>query len=705
MEAEKLRSKDQRLLPGNEAFENWIAQKIIDERNKLVPFGTKETGDPDLIAVVVHVIHNDEAYGVGVNITDEQIYSQIEVLNEDFQRLNADTLDTQPEFLPFASKLNVEFVLARQDENGQPTTGIVRKKGPKTSYNITVTDRELLSAVSQWDPNMYLNIWVTDLAGQNIGLAQFPDFGESQGPSGLPGLDDKPNKSNEATDGLVIDYQAFGSVEKAPGLNLKPQYNLGRSTTHEIGHFFGLLHVWGDGGCGVDDFVVDTPNSDKDYLGNCNPTGFISCGSNDMYQNFLYYTDDACMNIFSAGQVGRMEIILQYAPRRASLLNSTGTEYPQNLSYDLAITSVTSPGKVVCDGNVIPAISVKNNGGFAVKDFDIILSLNDIQTNYTYTGDSIKSGETIVLEFEASSLGTGVYTLTFELVNLPDDGNLENNMISDVFAVDGQEDFIPLRQQFEVADFEDTNWISINEDGDIGWEIKNIRYNIGSNNSAYINLFNYEARRQIDWLVSPLLDFSGATEASLKFKTSYAKNSDFNDQLQIVVAEGCDGFFNKVLQTYNSANLSVTNSVTFWEPKSRNDWKEHSINLNDYAGKQDIRIAFKAINDFGNNLYIDDIEFFTTSADKLVTVAQNSFTLYPNPTFNGQFQLAFNTSERQEVVVRIFDQLGKQVLATPFPNTLNQTYYYNLANQPAGIYYIYAQGKDFVRSKKLLIVN
>ena len=705
MEAEKLRAKDQNLLPGNEAFENWIAQKIREEREKLIPFGTRETGDPDLIAVVVHVIHNDEAYGVGVNITDEQIFSQIEVLNEDFRRMNADTLDTQPEFLAVASKLNVEFVLARQDENGQPTNGIIRKKGPKTTYNITVADRELLSEVSQWDPDIYLNIWVTDLAGQNIGLAQFPDFGESQDPNGLPGLDDKPNKSNEATDGLVIDYQAFGSVEKVPGLNLKPQYNLGRSATHEIGHFFGLLHVWGDGGCSVDDFVSDTPNSDTDYLGNCNASGFISCGSNDMYQNYLYYTDDACMNIFSGGQVGRMEIILQYAPRRASLRNSIGTEYPQTFNFDLAIVSVNSPGKVVCEGNVSPSVTVKNNGENAVKNFDIILILNDAQTIYNYIGDSIKSGEVVVLEFDQLVLSDGIYNITFELINLPEDDEPLNNSIAYVFAVDGQEDFIPLRQQFDVPDLEATNWIAINEDDDIGWKINDIRYNIGSNTAAYINFFNYEERRQIDWLVSPLLDFSEAIEASMKFKASYAKNSVFNDQLQVVVAEGCDGFFDRVLQTYNSDNLSVTNSVSFWEPQSRNDWKELSIDLNEFAGKNDIRVAFKAVNDFGNNLYIDDIEFYTTSTDKLVTVAQNSFTLYPNPAFDGQFQLAFNTSERQEVIVRIFDQLGKELLMTQFPNTLNQTYYYNLAHQPAGIYYIYAQGKDFVRSKKLLIGN
>jgi hypothetical protein len=705
MEAEKLRTKNQNYLPGNEIFEKWLSQKIKEERNKLIPFGTKEVGEPDKVAVVVHVIHNGENYGVGVNITNEQIYSQIEVLNEDFRRMNGDTLDTQSEFLPLASKLNIEFVLARQDENGNPTTGIIREEGTKSSYDISVADRTLLSNISQWDPSIYLNIWVTDLAGQNIGLAQFPDFGESQDPNGLPGLDDKDNKANPVTDGLVIDYQAFGSVDKVPGLDLKSQYDLGRSATHEIGHFFGLLHVWGDGGCFVDDYVEDTPNSNTDYLGDCVPAVHLSCNSNDMFENYMYYTDDACMNIFSTGQVGRMDIILQYAPRRASLLNSIGTEYPENLSFDLAIASVLSPGKVLCEGNIIPAIEVKNNGGSAVGEFSIILTINDIDYDYSYTGDSIRSGETVELEFGDFQLTDGSHHITFELTNILSDVEPSNNSATHVFAIDNQGDFIPLREKFAVENIEDTNWITLNEDEDIGWEIAKTDFGTTSNPSAFINLFNYEDRRQIDWLVSPILDFSNAVEASLKFKASYARNTGFNDQLQVVASEDCESFFDTVLKTFTVTDLAVTNSGDYWEPESLADWKEHSIDLTDFAGKNNIRLAFKSINDYGNNLYLDDVEFYTTAEDKIVTVAQNSFTLYPNPAIDGRFQLAFNTSGRQEVAVHIYDELGREVVVGEFPNTLNQTYYYNLQSQPAGIYFVHVVGKDFIRSKKLLVTH
>lgn len=702
MEAERLRVKDQRYLPGNEFFERWVEKINEAERNKLVPFGTREIGDPDLIPIVVHVIHKGEPYGVGTNITNEQIYSQIEVLNEDFRRMNADTLDTQPEFIPVASKLNVEFVLARQDENAQPTTGIVRMPGDKSSYDITVSDRELLSSYSHWNPDIYINIWVADLVGQNIGLAQFPNYGESQAPDGLPGLDDKPNKDNAAIDGMVIDYQVFGSEEKVPGLDLKNQYNLGRTATHEIGHFFGLLHTWGDGGCSVDDFVGDTPNSENDYSGLCLPSDHVSCGTNDMFENYMYYTDDACMNIFSVGQADRMNVIIMNAPRRATLLNSIGTEYPQDLNFDLAINSILAPGKALCDGSITPAIQVKNNGGISVAEFGITLSLDGATYNYVYSGDSIRTGEIADLVFENYTLDEGPHELTFELTDIPDDVEPVNNTASHIFAVDGQEDFIPLRQQFNVDALDDVNWISINEDNAIGWELAAIPYE-SSSKTAYINLYNYEQRKQIDWLISPVLDFSSAREASMTFKASYARNTDFRDQMQILIAENCSGYFNTVLAIYNSNDLSITNSEEFWEPQSRNDWKEHGVDLSAYAGRQDLRIAFKVINDYGNNLYLDDIEFYTTAEDKRVSSAQNSYTLYPNPATDGQFQLAFNTSERQAVMIYIYDQLGKEILFKEYPNTLNQTYYFDLKGKSPGVYYIHARGKDFIRSKKLLL--
>lgn len=697
-EVENQRRELYKSLPSREQFEQWMANKMVERRNKLVPFRTSEAGEPDKIAVVVHVIYNEgDVYGEGTNITDEQIFSQIEVLNEDYQRKNADTIDTQPEFLSVASNLNLEFVLARQTKVGDPTTGIMRVQGTKSSYNpLSISDRELLSSLSHWDPNIYLNVWVTNLQSPYIGLGQFPDYT-------LPGLEDETNKDNEATDGMVIDFRAFGSAAKVPGLDLMPLYNLGRTSTHEIGHFLSLKHVWGDGGCTVDDYVDDTPNSDSDYSGLCIPSDHLSCGTNDMFENFLYYTNDDCMNIFTQGQVDRMNIILENAPRRNSLLNSTGTSYPDDLYFDLAIQSIISPGKVECDGSFSPVIEVRNNGTIPVVDFDLDYSINSIIQTYTYTGDTIFSAEVVELFLEESTIQNGDYKLLVELNNIPDDIDGSNDRMELVFAVDDQTDFIPLREQFESLDVASTNWITINEDDDIGWEITTAPNYYDENTAMYMNLYNYEVKQELDWLISPSLDFSSAVEASVAFKTSYARNATFNDQLRVVASTDCGNNFNDILMVLNSDDLSIMDSENFWEPIDQNDWTEHIIDLEQYVGETSVRLAFVTVNDYGNNLYLDDIEFFTTSKDNIVETARNSFIIYPNPTNNGLVKLTFNTSERQDVEVSIIDQMGRIVTDMIFPNTLNQTYYYDFSTYRSGVYFIHSKGKDFIRSKRLVI--
>jgi hypothetical protein len=102
---------------------------------------------------------------------------------------------------------------------------------------------------------------------------------------------------------------------------------------------------------------------------------------------------------------------------------------------------------------------------------------------------------------------------------------------------------------------------------------------------------------------------------------------------------------------------------------------------------------------------LDDIEFYTVANEKRVSSARNSFTLYPNPADDGRFQLAFNTNERQEVIVYIYDQLGREIVRKNYPNTLNQTYYFDFVGKGPGVYYIHAKGIDFIRSKKLLLTR
>lgn len=239
------------------------------------------------IPVVVHVVYRQPEE----NISDEQIQSQIDVLNEDFGARNADIAGVPADWKGLITDSEIQFALADRDPRGKPTTGIVRKKtraaGFKQASN--PVKRSATGGSNAWDTSRYLNIWVCNLLDGLLGYAQFPG-----GPA--------------STDGVVIRYSAFGR-----GGSAVAPYNLGRSATHEVGHFLNLFHIWGDTqDCSGTDYVDDTPNAGEPNFGK--PTFPVrSCPdekNGDMFMNYMDYVDDDSMFFFTKGQVERMRATL-----------------------------------------------------------------------------------------------------------------------------------------------------------------------------------------------------------------------------------------------------------------------------------------------------------------------------------------------------------------------------------------------------------
>ena len=248
------------------------------------------------IPVVVHVVWNTSSE----NIPDEQIFSQIDVLNEDFRRLNEDTINTPEMFLGVAADVEIEFCMAGTDPDGNPTNGITRTETTISSFPVGNTMKFASSGGQDaWPTDQYLNIWICDIESGILGFSPYP--------GGSP-----------STDGIVVDYQNFGYNSPGGG-----SYNLGRTATHEIGHWLNLIHIWGDdgGGCVGTDYVSDTPNQGSEYYG-CPSFPQTSCGSEDMFQNYMDYTDDDCMNIFTSGQKNRMQAAINFY--RSGLFDSEG---------------------------------------------------------------------------------------------------------------------------------------------------------------------------------------------------------------------------------------------------------------------------------------------------------------------------------------------------------------------------------------------
>jgi Pregnancy-associated plasma protein-A len=368
VEYQDIKRKTGNVYETDEQFEQALADKIrARKKNKSSNF---TTGVPYRIPVVVHVIHNGEAVGVGRNISDAQILSQLEVLNNDYNRLNADATNTPTEFLPVAANLNIEFVLAKQDPLGNCTNGIVRVDGNRDQWSLGRESE--FKALSYWPAEDYLNIWVIKFQGF-LGYAQFPIS------SGLPGLEDASN--NRLTDGIIVDYRVFGSEDAGP-FNLDPQYNKGRSTTHEVGHFLGLRHIWGDDtGCSATDYVNDTPNQGEETYDKPSYPLADNCSSSIMFQNYMDYTDDAMMNLFTQDQVERMITVLENSPRRASLLTSHGLETPSQTLIDIALTSAELPGSITCANDRSKrtplTVTVTNVNDADVSEISFYISVND----------------------------------------------------------------------------------------------------------------------------------------------------------------------------------------------------------------------------------------------------------------------------------------------------------------------------------------
>lgn len=280
--------------------------------------------DPDpiyRIPVVVHIVYNTPEE----NIPDEMVHSQIARLNKDYRRLNLDTVDTRAEFKPVAADAGIEFYLAGEDPDGNPTSGITRTQTDRTDFTpdlfggggLDEVKQEITGGVASWDTEKYLNIWVCDLMGDG-GLFQVLGF--AYPPAIAPNWPANSSAPEPEFEGVVVHYAVFGEENPLSAGELSIA-DKGRTAVHEVGHYLGLRHIWGDAlftdGCQEDDGIEDTPNASASSQQVCNfnnntcvddPVDFP-----DMIENYMDYAEERCMNMFTQGQVDIMRSMLETA--------------------------------------------------------------------------------------------------------------------------------------------------------------------------------------------------------------------------------------------------------------------------------------------------------------------------------------------------------------------------------------------------------
>jgi len=459
------------------------------------------------IPVVVHVVWNTNAE----NISDAQIFSQIDVLNKDYRRTNTDAINTPSVWQSIAADTEIDFCLATIDPNGNPTSGITRTQTSQNSFSISNSYVKSTSSggIDPWDQNYYLNIWVCDLSG------------------GLLGYATPPSGFNNPEDGVVVNYSNFGTTGSVTG-----QYNKGRTATHEVGHWLNLDHVWGDNNCGNDQ-VGDTPKQEEaNYSCPSFPHNANSCNTSnsngDMFMNYMDYTNDACMNLFTEGQKTRMiSAINQY---RSNLLNHN-----------------------LCTGGC-----------------------------------------------------TGI--------NPPIIEGFQNGSLSNGWSID-------------------------NPDGSETWVI-NSNYGYNSNSSIFIENSLYSANGEYDDLNLPVMNFSNTNNINLSFDYAYSLWTNPNlsqvwsDTLIVLISNDC-GLSWQTIWKESGSNL-VTTSPIFngfeWFPSGSNDWKSININLSNYANQDGVIVKFRNVNDYENNLFLDNISINSDGSTNIQEFNQdNSIVFYPNP--------------------------------------------------------------------------
>lgn len=628
-------ANDPNFLRQRQELEKFIQRYATAER--------RNNGTVYIIPIVFHILHN---YG-GENISDAQILDQVNILNRDFRRLNADTINIVPAFQGRAADCEIEFRLPSIDPNGNCTNGIDRIQ---TTLTYNANDQ---SKLNPWPNDQYFNVWVAHSL-ENSGAAAYAYY---------PG-------ANSAIDGVLCLSTYIGSIGSSNVVR-------SRVLTHEIGHSMNLAHVWGSTNspgvaCG-DDNVSDTPETRG--WASCNLSGSV-CNPPiiENVQNYMEYS--YCDVMFTEGQKTRM---------RATLNSPVSGRNNLWTSSNLLATGVSS-GPQVC----VPRADFGINRNLICQNGEVTyydLSWNATITNWNWSFPGGVPSTSTDSAPVVSYPNPGTYSATLVVSNSAGTDSIAQ---SSVVTVSGPSvTNIPYIESFEdTASFPGATGSIFNEDNGTTWTRVT---NAAVSGSASIRINNFSnTNGEIDEWIMPVMDFSNVTSPiEMTFYVANAqRNSTSNDRLSFYGSTNCGANWLLRYNKSGAALATVTSPVSSNFTPSPSEWRQELLSLNVFKLIPNVRLKFTNTSDRGNNTYIDSISITGTlvNVDEMDEV-QLGIALYPNPTTESS-TVQFKLSSRQNVSLEVKNILGetiKKVLAEEMDGGLHEI---KLPSLPKGIYMI-----------------
>lgn len=648
------------------------------------------------IPVVVHIVMDNPGL-----VSDEQVQSQIDVLNTDYAGENADSVNIPAAFKPLFGKGNIRFCLAQRNPSNEPTNGIVRKVSTTTSApgDNDPIKYAAMGGVDAWDVNRYLNIWVCRMTNSN-------DLGYSFMP-GLPGL-----ASSDI--GLVTAYHAFGTMGSAAA-----PFNKGRTATHEIGHYFNLSHIWGSNQCvetcADSDFVDDTPNQNQCTYGSPSfplTDGCTGSAPGIMFMNFMDYVDDATMCMFTEGQADRMETALSTFPDRMQLLSSNGCMPPVLFNYDVKALAVNAPTymNVYCGTSITPQLKIRNLGSSVLTylKLNVVIDngapvVTDIALNLPSLSETVISGTSI------TSLTAGHHSIKL-YTTLPN-GNADKVPANDTawmsFSVLGNTNE-PVKEGFENLIFSPQGWGAANTSDVIEYNPVRTTQAAHSGTAALkFDNYNFQLFGKQSLIVTPQITLPlNVDSVKITFWRAAAQySSNHSDTLEVLLSADCGQTYTSVYKKGGADLKTRADYMTAEYIPLAGEWVADTIDITGLvAGRyNNIVVQFRNINGYGNNVYLDDIDIYTRTLPE--RLKDQGYLITPNPT-NGQISIRHYPSASALKGVAVYSSTGQLVWKRSYTGASAPNYIpVDLRFAASGIYVVQLVYTNNTVTRKILKMN